>query len=134
MILPSLTRYSARSPPDTDFNESEPYVVLKFCTRDYNSKEAAQHELQVCQRLAMTNPAHRGIQFLRMLIENFELVGPNGSHICLVFEPLRETLSLFQSRLKKKRFTLMLMKAYLACLLKGLDYLHSECHIIHAGE
>lgn len=69
-----------------------------------------------------------------MLIANFELVGPNGVHTCLVFEPLRETLSPFQSRLKKKRFTVMLMKSYLACLLNGLDYIHSECHVIHAGK
>ena len=47
---------------------------------------------------------------------------------------MRETLSLFQSRLKKKRFTLELMKLYLVCLLNGLDYLHSECRIVHAGE
>jgi serine/threonine protein kinase len=115
-------------------SDSEPYVVLKFCTCDYVNKEAAQHELQVGKRLASANLSHKGILYLQTVIEGFEVEGPNGIHICLVFEPMRETLSLFQSRLKQKRFPLELMKMYLVCLLNSLDYLHSECHVIHAGE
>jgi serine/threonine protein kinase len=68
------------------------------------------------------------------IVESSEIAGPYGMHTCLVFEPMRETLSLFQSRLKQKRFPLELLKMYLVCLLNGLDYLHSECHVIHAGE
>lgn len=68
------------------------------------------------------------------MVDSFDVAGPNGTHFCLVFEPMRETLSLFQSRLKQKRFTLELMKIYVVCLLNGLDYLHSECRVVHAGE
>jgi serine/threonine-protein kinase SRPK3 len=107
--------------------------VLKFCTSDYANKDAAQHELQVGRHLASANISHKGILYIQIVIEGFEIVGPNGKHICLVFEPMRENLSLFQSRLKQKRFPLGLMKMYLVCLLNGLDYIHSHCHAIHAG-
>ncbi|CZS88737.1 related to serine/threonine-protein kinase [Rhynchosporium agropyri] len=120
-----------KSKQELERSESEPYVVLKFCTCDYSNKEAAEHELQVGRCLAGANLSHKGVLYLQTVIEGFEVLGPNGMHMCLVFEPMRETLSLFQSRLKQKRFPLKLLKMYLICLLTGLDYLHSECHIIH---
>ena len=126
--------YSGRLQADLRHLDSEPYAVLKFCTSDYVSKEATQHELEVCKRLCSANPSHAGLPYVQILIESFEVTGSNGTHLCLVFEPMRETLLLFQSRLKNKIFTLELMKMYLVCLLNGLDYLHSECRVVHAGE
>ncbi|KAI9832065.1 MAG: hypothetical protein M1826_002393 [Phylliscum demangeonii] len=76
------------------------------------------------RHLAKTNPSHKG----------FEVTGPNGIHSCLVLEPMRESLELFRRRLKQSKFMLELLKAYLKALLQGLDYMHSECHIIHTGE
>jgi serine/threonine protein kinase len=114
-------------------SDSTPYVVLKFCTCDYANKDAAQHEWEIGRRLASASPSHKGRLYLQTVIDGFEVTGPNGTHVCLVFEPMRESLSQFQSRLKQKRFPLELMKMYLVCLLNGLDYLHSECHVIHAG-
>jgi len=69
-------------------SDSEPYVVLKFCTCDYGNKESAQHELQVGRRVASANLSHKGILYLQTVIEGFEVAGPNGMHICLVFEPM----------------------------------------------
>ncbi|TVY71435.1 Serine/threonine-protein kinase SRPK [Lachnellula suecica] len=112
--------------------DSEPYKVLKFCTCDYLDNDAARHELEVYKHLSIANPSHNGIQYIQTMVDNFEVAGSNGTHICLVFEPMRETLSIFQSRLKKKRFPLELLKLYLVCLLNGLEYLHTECGIVHA--
>ncbi|KAL2061953.1 hypothetical protein VTL71DRAFT_7331 [Oculimacula yallundae] len=121
----------SRSKLELQFSEPEPFVVLKFCTCDYSNKEAAEHEWHVGRCLAGANLSHKGVHYVQTVIEGFEILGPNGMHMCLVFEPMRESLSLFQSRLKQKRFPLELMKMYLVCLLNGLDYLHSECHAIH---
>lgn len=46
---------------------------------------------------------------------------------------MREPLWIFQQRCRNKRFPLGLLKGYIKLLLQGLDYLHSECKIIHAG-
>ena len=50
------------------------------------------------------------------------------------YEPMREPLWLFQQRCKNRRLTTDLLKGYLGLLLRALDYIHSECHIIHLGE
>jgi len=125
---------SRRSQPVPESLESRPYSVLKFCTGDYVNKEAAQHQQEIYKRISSTNSSHDCLPYVQTMVDSFEVIGPNGTHSCLVFEPMRETLSLFQSRLKDKRFTLELLKIYLVCVLNGLDYLHSECRIVHSGE
>jgi serine/threonine-protein kinase SRPK3 len=114
------------------------YVAIKLNDCNHASKEAARYELDICDRIAGANPLHKGRSILRSVIDNFEVVSPTGpSHLCLVFEPMREPLWLFRRRLgadKVSRPFLPIFKAYLRILLEGLDYLHSECHIIHTGE
>lgn len=61
------------------------------------------------------------------------MTGPEGSHVRLVYEPMREPLWLFQRRCKGGKLSLPLLKVYLTFLLRGLDYLHSECHVVHIG-
>lgn len=46
---------------------------------------------------------------------------------------MRETLSQFQQRLPRQRLGLPLFKAYIFCLLQALDYLHTDCRLIHTG-
>ncbi|PBP27793.1 hypothetical protein BUE80_DR001220 [Diplocarpon rosae] len=92
--------------------DSEPYVVLKFGTCDYLHKEAARHELEVYRHLSISDPSHNGKQYIQTLVDKFEVAGPHGTHICLVFEPMRETLSAYQSRLKGARLPLELLKLY----------------------
>ena len=111
-------------------------MVIKINDCRYANKEAARHELDISDRIAGANAHHRGRSILRTVVDSFELVSPNGSHLCLVFEPMREPLWLFRRRFGADRVThpfLPLFKAYLRILLEGLDYLHSECHIIHTG-
>jgi serine/threonine-protein kinase SRPK3 len=50
---------------------------------------------------------------------------------------MREPLWLFRRRVSGEdrvtRLSMPLIKTYLQILLEGLDYLHSECHVIHTG-
>jgi serine/threonine protein kinase len=52
----------------------------------------------------------------------------------MVYEPMMEPLWLFIQRWEGGKLPPALSKVYLRFLLRGLDYLHSECHIIHTGE
>ncbi|OAQ58757.1 kinase domain-containing protein [Pochonia chlamydosporia 170] len=74
-----------------------------------------------------------GLSYIRTPIDVFDLPGDGGTHKCLVFEPMRETLSQFQQRLPRQRLGLSLFKAYMFCLLQALDYLHTDCRLIHTG-
>lgn len=70
---------------------------------------------------------------MRTVIDHFELTGTHGTHSCLVYEPMRETLKLFQKRMPDSKIPGPLLKAYVRFILLGLDYLHSECGIVHTG-
>lgn len=78
---------------------------------------------------------HRGRGILRTCVEGFEVTGPHGNHVCLVYEPMREPLWLFQQqRFVARKLPLPVAKAYLLILLAGLDFLHSECRVVHTGK
>jgi serine/threonine-protein kinase SRPK3 len=53
--------------------------------------------------------------------------------MCLVYEPMREPIWMLQRRFDDGQYSSDLLKLTLQYLLSGLDYLHSECHIIHTG-
>lgn len=112
---------------------SNRYVTLKIIASDCVSDEAAKHEYITTRRL-QKNPSHDGFHFVRTMLDSFETPGLYGAHVCLVYEPMREPLWLFQRRWENNKLPVAVLKVYLKFLLRGLDYLHSECHIIHTGE
>lgn len=67
------------------------------------------------------------------MVDSFEVIGPSGSHVALVYDVMRESLSKFQRRLPEERLPIFFLKPLLTMLLTGLDHLHRECHIIHTG-
>lgn len=79
------------------------------------------------------NPEHDGFPFLRLPFDQFELNTPQGIHFCLVYAPMRGTLFQFQHNLPSHRLPLQFLKLYMYCLLQAVDYLHTECQLIHTG-
>ncbi|EHK19632.1 uncharacterized protein TRIVIDRAFT_193504 [Trichoderma virens Gv29-8] len=92
----------------------------------------SSREMTCWKLITTTNPSHEGLSFLRTPVDQFQLEGPEGMHLCLVYEPMRETLFQLQQRARRQRLALPLFKLFIYCLLEALDYLHTECHIIHA--
>ncbi|KAI2672753.1 hypothetical protein DTO013E5_5509 [Penicillium roqueforti] len=81
---------------------NERYLALKINSNNSHARKAAGDvELEVLQLITRANRQHEGWRFVRKLLDSFSVQGISGSHVCLVFEPL------------------------------PLDYLHTECHIIH---
>jgi serine/threonine protein kinase len=62
------------------------------------------------------------------------VTGPVGNHLCLAYKAAREPLWIYQNRFESEKFPLPMAKAYILILLAGLDYLHSECRIVHTGK
>ncbi|GBE87440.1 hypothetical protein SCP_1101160 [Sparassis crispa] len=106
------------------------YVAIKVTRNDRLFRAAALREMELLRHIATANPAHLGRQCVRTMLDSFEIEGPHGHHYCLVYEPLREPLWMMQLRTGGK-YTPSTLKAILQAVLHGLDYLHSECHIIH---
>ena len=108
-------------------------MTLKITTSNPDYGDVAMHELEI-NRSLRKNTSLTGFAFVRAAIDDFRAIGLNGAtHLCLVFEAMREPLSQFQHRLVGDSIPPQLLKVYVEFLLQGLDYLHSECQIIHTG-
>ncbi|KAK0110001.1 hypothetical protein ONS95_002664 [Cadophora gregata] len=131
----SSTVWLARDIRRGGWLEPNKYVVIKICACNSAKEEDIRHELDMSIHIS-ANSKHRGRAIIATAIESFGLDSPTGStHLSLVFEPMREPLWLLRRRLagedRVTRPSLPLLKTYLQILLEGLDYLHSERHVIH---
>lgn len=95
--------------------------------------DGASDELAILERISDTNAQNPGSAFVRKLLDSFTVRGPNAEHQCTVFEALREPLWLYRRRFVGNVIPPNVLKILLQMILEGLDYLHSECHVIHTG-
>ncbi|PKY02286.1 kinase-like protein [Aspergillus campestris IBT 28561] len=109
-------------------DEPESVVALKIAN---NNASSASHEREIEELISTADPSHRGCSVIRTLLDSFEVQGPEGCHSCLVYETMRESLSMYRRRFVDKQIPLPLVKMYLRVLLTGLDYLHKDCRIVH---
>jgi hypothetical protein len=77
-------------------------VTLKITASNSIDEDVANHELNITRQL-MTNPSHDGFEFVRHMLDNFKVTGPGGTHLCLVYEPMRVPLWQFQQRLPNSK-------------------------------
>ena len=92
-----------------------------------------QHELDMHRHITRVNCRHGGWEFVRQLRDSFAIRGVSGAHVCLVFEPLREPLLFYKRRFRDGVIPSAFLKIMIQMILQGLDYLHSECRVIHTG-
>ncbi|GIK04877.1 hypothetical protein Aspvir_008975 [Aspergillus viridinutans] len=109
--------------------QSEQTVALKIINS--NNADDARHEKEIESHISQQNPEHRGRVILRTCLDDFEVAGPEGKHMCLVYEPMREPLWILLRRFVDRKLPLPIAKAYIYILLVGLDYLHAECKVVH---
>ncbi|KAL2060824.1 hypothetical protein VTL71DRAFT_8876 [Oculimacula yallundae] len=108
-----------------------PYVTLKITTSNPDFCDMVLHELDINKRLT-EDTSIPGFAFVRAAIDDFTATGPTGAtHLCLVFQAMREPLSHFQHRLVGDRIPPQLLKVYVDFMLQALEFLHSDCQIIH---
>ncbi|OJI91261.1 hypothetical protein ASPTUDRAFT_916069 [Aspergillus tubingensis CBS 134.48] len=112
--------------------QSTKYVTLKITNSGEGEKKAAEDDLRISQHISRLRSEHEGHGYVRLVEDSFEVQGILGDHLCLVFEPLREPLWVLGRRLGSTNgVPPQVLKAFLRVILTGLDFLHSECHVIH---
>ncbi|KAF2456385.1 protein kinase [Lineolata rhizophorae] len=110
----------------------ERYVAIKINTSNHHThNDAAENELAILQHISRMNRSHEGWNFVRRLLDSFTIEGVSGQHLCLVLEPLREPLWLYRRRFIGGVVPSDVLKITVQMILHGLDYLHSDCQIIH---
>jgi hypothetical protein len=90
-------------------------------------------ELDIYKRIGEASWRHAGRKYVRSLLDSFDVVGPEDNHRCLVHRPLWESVLAFLYRNPLRRLPTPVLAVVLHRLFLALDYLHTECKIIHTG-
>ena len=127
------------------------HVALKVVKSAPRYTETALDEIKLLQRLITSstppvqptpenpNPApspsqtHSGRSHVISFLDHFRHKGPNGTHVCMVFEVLGENLLGLIKRHQNKGVPMHLVKQIAKQILLGLDYMHRCCGVIHTG-
>lgn len=112
-------------------NETNQHVALKVVRSASHYTETALDEIKLLQRIVAASQSHPGKAHVVQLLDSFEHKGPNGLHVCMVFEVLGENLLGLIKRYNHRGIPMALVKQITKQVLLGLDYLHRECGIIH---
>jgi len=111
--------------------ETGKHVALKVVRSAAHYTETAVDEIKLLNKIVQANPSHPGKKHVVSLLDSFEHKGPNGTHVCMVFEVLGENLLGLIKRWNHRGIPMPLVKQITKQVLLGLDYLHRECGIIH---
>lgn len=111
--------------------KTDKHVALKVVRSAAHYTETAIDEIKLLNRIVQAKPSHPGRKHVVSLLDSFEHKGPNGVHVCMVFEVLGENLLGLIKKWNHRGIPMPLVKQITKQVLLGLDYLHRECGIIH---
>ncbi|KAI0192767.1 kinase-like domain-containing protein [Astrocystis sublimbata] len=112
-------------------NTNGKHVALKVVRSASHYTETAIDEIKLLQKIVQANPNHPGRKYVVSLLDSFEHKGPNGVHVCMVFEVLGENLLGLIKKWQHRGIPRDLVMQIAKQVLMGLDYMHRECGIIH---
>lgn len=95
-------------------SSNPPYVSVKIPALFADPK----NEMDKLHLIQNANPSHEGYSFIHTPLDHFDLSGPEGTHTCLVYEPMRETLSQYQRRFPR-RIDVPIFKLHIYLILRG---------------
>ncbi|TGO33322.1 hypothetical protein BHYA_0252g00030 [Botrytis hyacinthi] len=107
--------------------QAHEHVSLKIYTRDGDSQE----EFEIYKCLKKGNNSHPGFRHVRTALEIFTIPRVGGDHTYLVQKPMWESFRELRYRLPNHCFTEKILKGALKQLFLALDYLHTECQLVH---
>ncbi|KAL8057746.1 hypothetical protein ABFS82_04G203700 [Erythranthe guttata] len=105
------------------------YVALKVQKSAQHYTEAAMDEITILKQIAEGDPEDN--KCVVKLLDNFKHSGPNGQHVCMVFEYLGDNLLTLVKYSDYKGIPIHKVKEICFHILVGLDYLHRQLSIIH---
>ncbi|KAF5989670.1 CMGC/SRPK protein kinase [Fusarium bulbicola] len=99
------------------------YVALKITV----AEAKRSNEIEVLQKLAATPRNHYGSCYVNQMLDHFTVIGPNGSHDCLVLELVGPNVSdVIVSHCSDGRLPSRAARSISRQVLQGLDYLTSN--------
>lgn len=115
-------------------SRNERFVSLKILTCEATKAlESNSDELGLLRTIATSNPSHRGFRYNLAYYDTFRFKGPHGEHQCVATEVLGFSLDYVRKLRDDHSVQPSTVRRVTKQLLMGLEYLHNECQIIHAG-
>uniref|UniRef100_A0A7C9DCK0 non-specific serine/threonine protein kinase n=4 Tax=Opuntia streptacantha TaxID=393608 RepID=A0A7C9DCK0_OPUST len=105
------------------------YVALKVQKSAQHYTEAAMDEITILKQIAEGDPDDK--KCVVKLLDHFKHSGPNGQHVCMVFEYLGDNLLTLIKYTDYRGMPIAKVKELCYHILVGLDYLHKQLSIIH---
>ncbi|KAF9591721.1 hypothetical protein IFM89_006067 [Coptis chinensis] len=105
------------------------YVALKVQKSAQHYTEAAMDEITILKQIADSDIDDK--MCVVKLLDHFKHTGPNGQHVCMVFEYLGDNLLTLIKYSDYRGMPLHMVKEICYHVLVGLDYLHRQLSIIH---
>ena len=91
--------------------------------------EAAKDEIDILTLLRSADPS--GAQYVVQLVDSFSHTGPNGTHVCMVFEMMGQNLLSLIKYFQYGGIPLDAVKVISRQIAEGLHYAHTKCSLIH---
>lgn len=126
------------------------YVALKVQKSATNYTEAAYDEIEILMKVSSNTAREEWVLSVRaqepnlspeevsrdrcyvvQILNSFVHLGPNGKHVCMVFEVLGVNLLEIIKQYNYKGIPIPICRVISRQVLMGLDYMHRICGIIH---
>ncbi|TMW56453.1 hypothetical protein Poli38472_006463 [Pythium oligandrum] len=107
-------------------------VAMKVQKSARHYREAAEDEIDLleCTVKAARENALDDVKVVK-LVDSFEITGPNGRHVCMVFEMLGDNLLTLIKHYNYRGVPMPLVKTLTRDMLEALAFMHTKCQIIH---
>ena len=120
---------------DSNANREDRHVALKVlsahASREIEAGRLGEREL--LRKVTNVSPSHHGFKHVIHLLHEFTFESSVGRHICFVTDVLSYSVPSLQNQLSDPRLPLEFILRLTKHVLKGLEYLHDECKVIHSG-
>lgn len=93
--------------------------------------ETAHDEIKLLKQIAATEPSHLGHNYVVNLLDSFDHQPLRDLHVCMVMEPLGETLLTLITRNGQTGISIPIVKTITRQILLGLQFLHDHCDLVH---
>ncbi|PQE03855.1 CMGC SRPK kinase protein [Rutstroemia sp. NJR-2017a BBW] len=120
----------------TRYISTNKYAALKIYAHDLVAEDDIDNETAVYKHLSTAgNPDHPGKMYVRTIQDSLFVTNRAGNrHQCLVHGVLSNDILNLRYAHPDRKLPEAMLKQILIHLLLALDYLHSECYIIHTGQ
>ncbi|KAL6748122.1 kinase-like domain-containing protein, partial [Haematococcus lacustris] len=105
------------------------YGAMKVQKSAKHYTEAACDEITLLTQIKEGDPSNS--KHCVHLLDHFQHTGPNGRHVCMVFEVLGDNLLALIKMFDYRGVPIPIVRNLARQMLVGLDYLHRELQIIH---